>query len=74
MIFGFATLIVLKSVHVAISICRPRRMAKLFPMDSKETKMGVDGRDNSLADIGGGTLEIRRGVNLSVSTPVNLDK
>jgi hypothetical protein len=49
-------------------------MAKLFPMDSKETKMGVDGRDNSLADIGGGTFEMRRGVNLSVSTPVNLDK
>jgi hypothetical protein len=49
-------------------------MAKLFPMDSKETKIGVDGKINSLANIGGGTLEMRRGVNLSVSMTFNLDK
>jgi hypothetical protein len=49
-------------------------MAKLLPMDSKETCVGIPGKINSHADMGGGTLEMRSGVNLSVSKTINLDK
>jgi hypothetical protein len=49
-------------------------MAKLLPMDSKETCVGIAGKINSLADIGGGILEMRSGVNLRVSKTISLER
>lgn len=67
MILGLATRIVLNSDQVAMSTSRRRRIAKFFPVESKETCVGGEGIDNSVPDIGGGMLRIRRGVNLRIS-------
>lgn len=56
-----------------MSTARWRRIAKVFPVESNDRCTEVDEMDSSEAAIGGGTFEMRRGVNFRFSD-INREK